>query len=162
VIGVAVSAKAQDKVELFTGYSYLRASIQVGQFGPLGPGTPCPPNCGTPPTIGQQVNLNGWKLSLQYKPLPFLGGIADFGGHDGTRDGARSRVHTFLVGPQVSLPAKVSAFGHIPVGGARESQDSPMNLAFFSLGTSTSVAAGSRSGRRRESSSLRVCQAFSG
>ena len=141
VAGVAVSAKAQDKVELFGGYSYLRASVQVGQFGPLGPGTPCPPNCGTPPTIPQQANLNAWELSLQYKPIPFLGAVADFGGNYGTLDGARTRVHTFLVGPQVSLPAKVSPFAHILVGGARESQDTRTNFAFFTLGTSTSVAA---------------------
>jgi len=146
VVGVAVSAKAQDRVELFGGYSYLRASVQVGQFGPLGPGTPCPPNCGTPPTIAQQVNLNGWELSLRYKLIPFLGAIADFGGHYGTLDGARTRVHTFLVGPQVSLPAKVSPFGHILVGGARESQDSQTNLAFFSLGSGTSVAAAAGAG----------------
>jgi len=146
VVGAAASARAQDKVELFGGYSYLRASVQVGQFGPLGPGTPCPPNCGTPPTIPQQVNLNGWELSLQYKPIPFLGAVADFGGNYGTLDGARTRVHTFLVGPQVSLPAKVSPFAHILVGGARESQDTPTNFAFFSLGSGTSVAAAAGAG----------------
>ena len=47
----ALPSWAQDKVEFFGGYSYLRASVQVGQFGPLGPGTPCPPNCGTPPRM---------------------------------------------------------------------------------------------------------------
>src|SRR5260370_31553579 len=81
VAGLPALSKAQDKVELFGGYSYLRASVQVGQFGPLGPGTPCPPNCGTPPTVPQQVNLNGWAFSLQYKPIPFLGAVADFAGH---------------------------------------------------------------------------------
>src|SRR5437016_9627902 len=146
VAGVAVSAKAQDKVELFGGYSYLRASVQVGQFGPLGPGTPCPPNCGTPPTIPQQANLNAWELSLQYKPIPFLGAVGDFSGQYGTLDGARTRVHTFLVGPQVSFPAKISPFAHVLVGAAKESQDATTSGAFFSLGTGTSVAAAAGAG----------------
>lgn len=146
VVSLSHSANAQNKVELFGGYSYLRASVQVGQFGPLGPGAPCPPNCGTPPTVPQQVNLNGWDLSLQYKPIPFLGVVGDFSGQYGTLDGARTRVHTFLVGPQVSFPAKISPFAQVLVGAARESQDTPTNLGFFSLGTGTSVAAAAGAG----------------
>jgi hypothetical protein len=141
VLGFSNSAQAQNKVEFFGGYSYLRASVQVGQFGPLGPGTPCPPNCGTPPTVPQQVNLNGWDLSLQYKPIRFLGAVGDFTGQYGTLDGARTRIHTFLVGPQVSFPAKISPFAHVLVGAARESQDAFTRGGFFSLGSSTSVAA---------------------
>jgi hypothetical protein len=80
VAGLATPCKAQDKVELFGGYSYFRASVQVGVFGPLGPGTPCPPNCGHPSTVAQHTNLSGWEFSGQYKPLPFLGAVADFSG----------------------------------------------------------------------------------
>jgi hypothetical protein len=58
-VGFASPSQAQDKVELFGGYSYLRGSVQVGQVGPLGPGTPCPPNCGNPATVAQNANLNG-------------------------------------------------------------------------------------------------------
>src|SRR3989440_531539 len=146
VVSLSNSARAQNKVELFGGYSDLRASVQVGQSGPLGPGTACPPNCGPPPTVPQQVNLNGWDLSLQYKPIPFLGAVGDFSGQYGTLDGARTRVHTFLVGPQVSFPAKISPFAHVLVGAARESQDTLTNFAFFSLGTGTSVAAAAGAG----------------
>jgi len=146
VVSLSNSARAQNKVELFGGYSYLRASVQVGQFGPLGPGTACPPNCGTPPTVPQQVNLNGWDLSLQYKPIPFLGAVGDFSGQYGTLDGARTRVHTFLVGPQVSFPAKISPFAHVLVGAAKESQDATSSGTFFSLGTGTSVAAAAGAG----------------
>lgn len=140
VAGLAVSAKAQDKIELFGGYSFLRASVQVGQFGPLGPGTPCPPNCGNPPTITQHANLSGWEFSGRYKLLPFLGAVADFNGNYGTLDGASTRIHTFLFGPQVSLPTKVSPFAHVLIGVAKESQDVPSNLAFFSLGSDKSLA----------------------
>ena len=136
----ALPSRAQNKVEFFGGYSYLRASVQVGQFGPLGPGTPCPPNCGTPPRIAQHANLNGWEVSGQYKMLPFLGAVVDFNGNYGTLDGASTRVHTFLFGPQVSLPAKVSPFARALIGIAKESQDTFVNGAFFSLGSDNSLA----------------------
>ena len=139
-LGLTAACKAQDKVEIFGGYSYLRASIEVGQTGPLGPGTPCPPNCGTPPFVAQKANLNGWEFSGQYKFLPFLGAVADFNGNYGTLDGAGTRVHTFLFGPQVSLPAKVSPFAHALFGGAKESQDSFLRGGFNNLGADTSFA----------------------
>ncbi len=134
------SCKAQDKIEVYGGYSYLRASVEVGQFGPLGPGTPCPPNCGSPPHIAQRANLNGWESSGQYKFLPFLGAVADFNGNYGALDGAGTRVHTFLFGPQVSLPAKVSPFAHALFGVAKESQDSIFTGGLFSLGSDKSWA----------------------
>lgn len=140
VAGVAVSSKAQDKVELFGGYSYFRASIDVGQTGPLGPGTPCPPNCGTPPHVAQNANLNGWEFSGQYKFLPFLGGVVDFNGTYGKLDSASVREHTYLVGPQVSLPLKFSPFAHALFGFAKESQDPFLSGGFNSLGSSTSWA----------------------
>jgi len=138
--GITTSCKAQDKVELYGGYSYLRASIEVAQTGPLGPGTPCPPNCGTPPHVAQHANLNGWEFSGQYKFLPFLGAVADFNGNYGTLLGASTREHNFLFGPQVSLPTKVSPFAHALIGVAKESQDAFLRGGFNSLGADTSLA----------------------
>ena len=140
VVGIAATCGAQDKVELFGGYSYLRASIEVGQTGPLGPGAPCPPNCGTPPQIAQHANLNGWEFSGQYKFLPFLGAVADFTGNYGTLDGAGTRVHTFLFGPQVSLPAKLSPFAHALIGVSKGSQDPFLRSGLHSLGADQSLA----------------------
>jgi len=134
------SCKAQDKVELYGGYSYFRASIEVAQTGPLGPGTPCPPNCGTPPRVGQNANLNGWELSGQYKFVPFLGAVVDIGGNYGSLQGASVREHTYLFGPQVSLPRKVSPFAHALIGVARESQDAFLRGGFNSLGSDSSLA----------------------
>jgi hypothetical protein len=139
-VGFIAPSQAQDKIELFGGYSYLRGSVQVGQVGPLGPGAPCPPNCGNPPTVAQHANLNGWEFSGQYKLRPFVGVVADFDGNYGTLDGGKTRVHTFVFGPQVSLPAKVSPFAHALFGVAKESQDPPTNLAFSSLGSDKSFA----------------------
>ncbi len=148
VLGVPISSKAQDKVELFGGYSYLRASIRVGQATPVGPGILCPPTCNTSVTT-KHANLSGWEFSGQYKVLPFLGAAADFNGNYGSLDGAGTRVHTFLFGPQVSLPAKVSPFAHALFGLAKESQDAipivciqvtPVCPGRFSLGSDTSFA----------------------
>src|SRR6266516_6183441 len=72
--------------------------------------------------------------------LPFLGAVVDFNGNYGTLDGANTRVHTFLFGPQVSLPAKVSPFARALIGIAKESQDTFVNGAFFSLGSDNSLA----------------------
>lgn len=112
--GMAVSSHAQDKVDVFGGYSYLHATIEVGNFPPAGP---------PPFNTTQHANLNGWEFSGQYKFLPFLGAVADFNGNYGTLNGLGIREHTFLFGPQVSLPAKVSPFVHALFGAARESQD---------------------------------------
>ena len=139
-VGFIAPSQAQDKIELFAGYSYLRGSVQVGQVGPLGPGAPCPPNCGNPPMVAQHANLNGWEFSGQYKLKPFVGVVADFNGNYGTLGGGKTRVHTFVFGPQVSLPAKVSPFAHALFGVAKESQDPLTNPAFFSLGSDKSFA----------------------
>jgi hypothetical protein len=92
----SVSASAQalsDKVELFGGYSYMR-------------------------TDSPSYNLNGWEIAGQYKVTPWLGGVADFDGHYGSPNGFSSSVNTYLFGPEVSWPARVSPFAHVLFGGA--------------------------------------------
>lgn len=91
------SAHAQgDKVEIFGGYSYMRAEV-------------------SPP-----YNTNGWEISGQYK-FGFLGAVADVDGHYGSPSGVSSTIHTYLFGPQVSWPGRVSPFAHFLVGGAHVS-----------------------------------------
>jgi len=90
----SISARAQDKVEVFGGYSYMRFSTSPG------------------------ANLNGWEISGQYKFTDWLGGVADLDGHYGSPGGVGSSVYTYLFGPQVSLPSRVSPFAHLLLGGA--------------------------------------------
>jgi hypothetical protein len=87
-------AQDQDKVEVFGGYSYMR-------FRP-----------------SPDVNLNGWEASAQYKFRDWIGGVADFDGHYGSIGGVGTSVHSYLFGPQVSLPSRVSPFAHVLLGGA--------------------------------------------
>jgi len=144
LLAAAPLVSAQDKVEVFGGYSYLHASIQVGQ-------SPCGVCNLVGPPVAQRTNLNGWEFSGQYKFLPFLGVVADFNGNYGTLDNEGARIHTFLFGPQVSLPARVSPFAHALFGVAKESQDPiplppacPVGIPacgmFYSLGPDRSVA----------------------
>ena len=141
VAGMAVSSQAQDKVELYGGYSYFRASIREVNM--------CIDVCPAPGNISENTNLNGWQFSGQYKFLPFFGGAVDLNGTYGKLRGAGTREHTFLVGPQISLPLKISPFAHALFGLARESQDTipntcpitiPLCRGFASLGSSTSWA----------------------
>jgi hypothetical protein len=111
-------AKSQDKVDLFAGYSHYHLdSLPAGE-------------------------LNGWEFSGGYEFTKWFGGIADFSGDYGSvRDEANptqtflasTYVHSFLFGPQVSLPARVSPFGHVlggvtHVNGLNQS-DNPATLA---------------------------------
>jgi hypothetical protein len=83
-----------DKIEVSAGYTYMR-------FG----ATPA-------------VNLNGWALGGQYKLSGWLGVVADVNGEYGRVGGASSHVYTYLVGPQVSWPRRISPFAHVLLGGA--------------------------------------------
>lgn len=108
VLLVSFSARAQglgDKVELFGGYSYMR-------------------------TASPSFNLNGWELAGQYKVTDWLGGVADFDGHYGSPNGFSTSLHTFLFGPEVSWPARVSPFAHVLFGGAHVSSGGFSDTSF--------------------------------
>lgn len=109
VLVASISARAQglgDKVEAFGGYSYMRTDS-----------TPA-------------ANLNGWELAGEYKFTDWLGAVADLDGHYGSPGGTSSSLHTFLFGPQVSWPARVSPFAHVLIGGAHVSAGSFSDSAF--------------------------------
>jgi len=139
LVTVTTPCKAQDKVEFYGGYSYFRASVREVQNGPV-----------LASLVTEKTNLSGWEFSGQYKLYSFLGAVADFNGTYGTLRGANVREHTFLFGPQVSLPTKVSPFAHALFGVAKESQDPIPNAilcpvgqpacGFSSLGPDTSFA----------------------
>jgi len=93
-VALLPAAAQEEKVEVFGGYSYMRLRG------------------------GADVNLNGWEASAQYKFRDWIGGVADFDGHYGSPSGIGTSVHSFLFGPQVSLPSKVSPFAHVLLGGA--------------------------------------------
>jgi hypothetical protein len=142
--------RAQDKFEIFGGFSYARVPVQV--FSPIAIGAPVivipPGTCpitGCPPGTGgfstDHVNTHGWELSATFKPLGWLGAVADFSGHYGSTHGSNLHLNTYLFGPQVSFPARVSPFAHVLFGAAHESLSNPgVALGIPNLGTNTAFA----------------------
>lgn len=107
-----------DKIEVFGGYSYMRYSTNPG------------------------FNTNGWEISGQYKVFSWLGAMADVDGHYGTFEGVHATGHNFLVGPQVSFPARVSPFAHVFIGDARLSAGAASSSSLasgFGFGIDTSL-----------------------
>jgi Outer membrane protein beta-barrel domain len=102
---VSMGAQAQglgDKLELSAGVTYM-------DFG-----------------SSPHTNMGGWDLGAQYKFNDWLGGVADFSGNYG---GGQS-VHTFMFGPQISWPARVSPFAHVLFGGSHYSAGGVGDTAF--------------------------------
>jgi opacity protein-like surface antigen len=106
ILVASISAHAQDKVELFGGYSFMRVDNSPS------------------------FNTNGWELSGNYKFADWLGGVADFDGHYASPGGLSTSLHTYLFGPQVSWPARVSPFAHVLLGGAHASAGGESDTSF--------------------------------
>ena len=101
----SVAARAQeagDKIELFGGYAYMHFKS-----------TPA-------------ANLNGFDLAGQYKVGDWfgikLGVVADIGGEYGKVNGVSSHVYTYIFGPQISWPHRISPFVHALGGLGRFSE----------------------------------------
>jgi opacity protein-like surface antigen len=88
----AVSAKAQ-QAELFGGFSYAYLSQPSAS-----------------------ANLTGWDFSLNYKLARVIGVDGDFSGTYGSPSYGNASMHTFLFGPQFSVPSHVSPFAHVLFG----------------------------------------------
>jgi len=117
----ATSSHAQGKIEVFGGYSYVRPAFSQTETSvcmlPV-----CPGLVYAPTTITTHPNLNGWGFSGAYMLLPWLGAKADFGGQYGAAlESTSANIHTFLFGPEVRWPARVSPFAHVLFGGAHAS-----------------------------------------
>ena len=132
----AAPAAAQ-KIELFGGYSFVRAPVRFDQTGPgLGPTTT------TTPTL----NLNGWEASGAVKVAGPLALVADFDGTSGSFQGANTHLNTYLFGPQFRVPGPISLFVHALAGDAHESIHSGISSAGVVTSGPTHSAFGSALG----------------
>jgi len=86
---ISLSARAQDRVEVFGGFSFER-------YG------------GTP---GR--NLSGWEVSGNYKITRMVGIVADLDAHYGLASALDARTLNLMVGPQISFPGPISPFVHV-------------------------------------------------
>jgi hypothetical protein len=121
-LSLSLSAHAQsltDKIEVFGGYSFMHYD--------------------TSPSF----NSNGWELAGQYKVMSWLGAVADIDGHYGTFEGINPNLHDYLIGPQVSFPARVSPFAHVLIGASHFSAGGASSNSFatgFGFGIDDKVA----------------------
>jgi len=102
----SISAKAQT-IGLFGGYTFERV--------------------GTSPAR----NLNGVELAGQYKFANWLGGVADLDGHFGLPSAPDGRTLHFMVGPEISLPGRISPFVHV-LGGIGHINDNGISSTSYS------------------------------
>lgn len=86
---LSISARAQDSVEIFGGYSFEHYAGTPGR------------------------NLNGWEITGKYKVAPWVGLAADLDSQYGLPSQPQARTLHFLVGPQVSFPGRISPFVHV-------------------------------------------------
>ena len=112
-------ARAQSKFELFAGYSNVNVPVVAG--GPLFPCTTNPPSCPPAQVIGL-TNANGWEVSGVWKASRWLGLKADFAGHYTPAFVGSTSFNSFLFGPQVSFPGRISPFAHALLGLSHQSQ----------------------------------------
>lgn len=141
-----VAAQAQDSFQLFGGYSYLRPSVAVTETQYLPQPCPLGAPCGlVVQTIGTHPNLNGWELSGTYNATKWFGATADFSGHYGSVLGSSDHLQTYLFGPQIRFPGRVSPFAHVLFGGAHEAlggNSAPQIIAGSANAFAAAVGAG--------------------
>lgn len=129
VLGAAPSARAQDtpKVDLFGGYTYMRANVVAG---------------------GQGFNLNGASGSVAYNLNNWLGLAGDFGvTHQGgvTGNGLSLTVITYQFGPRFSWRKHehLVPFARVLLGGGHAGGSlytSSLGAGLAPLGTSNAFA----------------------
>jgi hypothetical protein len=136
----AARAQSDSKGNIAFGFSYARANLSF--------------KSATAPTISSS-NLNGWFISPEYKVIPWLGVVGEFGGNYGNERvvpfcevipicpsplTANTNVQTFLAGPRASVSiGKVTPFAQALFGGAHTNAS---GTAFSLSDTSFATALG--------------------
>lgn len=106
LLAVPLTAHAQ-RFDLFGGYTYARFE-----------------------QTARDSNTNGWASSITYKFNSYLGVSGAFTGNYGTLFSESMSVHSFYVGPQLSLPMRYSPFVHVLIGGMHLSMPTLKDTAF--------------------------------
>jgi hypothetical protein len=107
LLACSVSARAQGRIDVFGGYSFE--------------------HLGTSPSR----NLNGLEITGQYKFTDLVGLAVDLDGHFGLPSQLDGRTLHFMVGPQISLPFRLSPFVHA-LGGIGHVSDAGIRSTSFS------------------------------
>ena len=120
----ATTSRAQS-VELFGGYSFVHAPVTFTQTI-LCPVPGCPSTTNT-----QHLNFNGWEAGGAFKVFGPLALAADFSRTSGSFQGANVHLQTYLAGPQLRFPGRISPFAHFLLGAAHESVSTSAGSLIF-------------------------------
>ncbi|HYL12945.1 MAG TPA: outer membrane beta-barrel protein [Terriglobales bacterium] len=148
LLTTVASAQIVPSGNVYLGYSYVRADLSTTR--PLA-------------SSFSNSNLNGWNGSLEFKFIPWIGGVADFGGTYGTSRvtppceaipsppcgpfDVHAHVYTFLFGPRVSVSlSRFTPFAHVLLGAGHISADGSIpgdgNLSTSETSFTTAVGGG--------------------
>jgi opacity protein-like surface antigen len=108
LFGVAAQAQERKTIDVFAGYSYVRANPSTSGFNGF--------------------NLNGGSASVAYNFNGWLSGVADFGGYHSQSilaRGVNGTLSTYLFGPRVSYHhfGRVTPFAEVLFGVAHTGAD---------------------------------------
>jgi opacity protein-like surface antigen len=101
LLGVAAQAQERKTIDVFAGYSYVRANPSTSGFN--------------------SFSLNGGSASVAYNVNSWLSGVADLGGYHSTNilgSGVNGTLSTYLFGPRVSYHryGRITPFGEVLFG----------------------------------------------
>jgi opacity protein-like surface antigen len=124
---LSLLAQKTPRAEVFTGYSYIRASD----------------------VLSERINQNGWELSASANLTRSLGVVADFSNHFGSKPnvftmiGSRGKGFTFLFGPQYSYRRvpRLTPFVRALFGGIHASKIVPDTFPGTGAGTGGGICA---------------------
>ena len=139
---------AQEKAEVFIGFSYLSTPVSV-----VGQPIYCPVQnqCSVPATIfTDRTGLKGVEISADHPFGRYFRVVGDVSGHYGpaTSDfptNARTHQYMFLGGLQFARPSRLSPFAHILAGATHQSATYTGNSFFITFPdtkTGLAIAAG--------------------
>lgn len=97
VFPLSSAAQVVPRAALFGGYTWAHAKFNDTNAG---------------------FSQNGWDGSLEVKPMPLVGFVADVSRHYATPNGIQENQTSFLFGPQISIPGsrRVIPFAHVMAG----------------------------------------------
>jgi opacity protein-like surface antigen len=131
---VANAQETTPRVEVFSGYSYSRATTPIGGTGTITPST----NSGSIIT-GSRADYNGFTISFTENMNSKIGLTQEFGGLYRSGQGS---IYPYLFGPRFNLyhSAKFTPFVETLVGGAKGNGNSELLGASFPVKTDNSFA----------------------